>query len=564
MKDISALLDASLRNFKEGSIIKGNIIGIHPKEIVVDIGYKSEGVIGLEEFEEPETLKVGDEVEVLLERLENDDGAVVLSRQKAAQKQNWEKIVKIFNEGGTITGRVRKIVKGGLMINVGVEAFMPASQIDIIPPKNLKEFEDKTIECKIVKLIEDRKNLVLSRREIIEAERAEKRAKLLGSIDKGSIVKGVVKNITDFGAFIDLDGLDGLLHVTDMSWSRLSHPSEMLKLGQEINVMVLEIDREKERVSLGLKQQTENPWEKIAEKYPVGSRIKGKITTLVPYGAFVELEQGIEGLIHVSEISWTKRIAKPSEVLEVGQQVEVSVTEVNPEEQKLSLSLRALEENPWDTIQEKYPIGTKVKGIVRNLTAYGAFVELQEGIDGMIHVSDLSWTRKINHPSEILKKNEEIEAQVLGIDKQNQRISLGIKQLGDDPWNNIDNRYKVGDLVTGTVSKVASFGAFIQLAEEIDGLVHISQISEERVAKVKDVLKVGQEVKSRVVKVDKVERRIGLSIKAADYTPEQLAAETASLESLRGNDMLGSMGDAFSKAEEEFRPGQGSEVKETK
>ena len=557
MKDIAALLDASLQNFKEGSIIKGTIIEVRSKEVVVDIGYKSEGVIGLEEFEEPETLKVGDEVEVLLERLENDDGAVVLSRQKAAQKQNWEKIVKIFNEGGTITGRVRKIVKGGLMINVGVEAFMPASQIDIIPPKNLKEFEDQTIECRIVKLIEDRKNLVLSRREIIEAERAEKRAKLMSAIEKGSIVKGTVKNITDFGAFIDLDGLDGLLHITDISWSRLTHPSEVLKVGQEIDVMVLEIDREKERVSLGLKQQTENPWEKIAEKYPIGTRVKGKVTSLVPYGAFVELEQGIEGLIHVSEISWTKRIAKPSEVLEVGQAVEVAVTEVNPEEQKLSLSLRALEENPWDTIQEKYPIGSRVKGIVRNLTAYGAFVELQEGIDGMIHVSDLSWTRKINHPSEILKKNEEVEAQVLGIDKQNQRISLGIKQLGDDPWNDIDNRYKVGDLVTGTVSKVASFGAFIQLAEEIDGLVHISQISEERVAKVKDVLKVGQEVKARVVKVDKVERRIGLSIKAADYTPEQLAAETASLESLRGNDMLGSMGDAFSRAEEEFRPGEG-------
>ncbi|MDR1304430.1 MAG: 30S ribosomal protein S1 [Verrucomicrobiales bacterium] len=561
MKDIATLLDSSLQNFKEGSIIKGDIIAVHSKEVVVDIGYKSEGVIGLEEFEEPETLKVGDEVEVLLERLENDDGAVVLSRQKAAQKQNWDKIVKIYNEGGTITGRVRKIVKGGLMINVGIEAFMPASQIDIIPPKNLKEFEDQTIECKIVKLIEDRKNLVLSRREIIEAERAEKRAKLLAAIDKGSIVTGVIKNLTDFGAFIDLDGLDGLLHITDISWSRLNHPSEVLKLGQEISVVVLEIDREKERVSLGLKQQTANPWEKIAEKYPIGTRLKGKITTLVPYGAFVELEPGIEGLIHVSEISWTKRIAKPAEVLEVGQQVEVAVTEVNPEEQKLSLSLRALEANPWDTIQEKYPPGAKVKGIVRNLTAYGAFVELEEGIDGMIHVSDLSWTRKINHPSELLKKNDEVEAQVLGIDKQNQRISLGIKQLADDPWNNIDNRYKVGDLVTGAVSKVASFGAFVQLAEEIDGLVHISQISEERVAKVKDVLKVGQEVKARVVKVDKVERRIGLSIKAADYTPEQLAAETASLESLRGNDMLGSMGDAFSRAEEEFRPGQGSETK---
>ncbi|MDD5261801.1 MAG: 30S ribosomal protein S1 [Methylacidiphilales bacterium] len=557
MKDIATLLDSSLQNFKEGSIIKGTILEVRSKEVVVDIGYKSEGIIGSDEFEQPEELAVGQEVEVLLERLEDDEGMVVLSRQKAAQKQNWDKIVKIYNEGGTITGRVRKIVKGGLMVNVGVEAFLPASQIDIIPPKNLREFEDKNIECKIVKINEDRKNLVLSRREIIEAERAEKRSKLLSGIEKGSLVKGVIKNITDFGAFIDLDGLDGLLHITDISWSRLNHPSEILKLGQEIEVMVLEIDREKERVSLGLKQRTENPWEKIAEKYPVGTHLKGKISSLLPYGAFVELEPGVEGLIHVSEISWTKRVARPSDVLTTGQLVEVAVTEVNPAEQKLSLSLRALEQNPWDSIQEKYPLNSQVKGIVRNLTAYGAFVELEEGIDGMIHVSDLSWTRKINHPSEILKKGEEIEAQVIGIDKQNQRISLGIKQLNSDPWSNIESRYKVGDLVTGTVTKVASFGAFIQLAEEIDGLVHISHISEERVAKVKDVLKIGQEVQARVVKVDKTERRIGLSIKAANYTPEQLDKERASLENLRGSDMLGSMGDAFDRAEEEFRPGEG-------
>jgi len=557
MKDLTSLLDASLLNFKEGSIIKGTILEVRTKEIVVDIGYKSEGIIDSNEFEQPEELQAGQEVEVLLERLEDDEGMVVLSRQKAAQKQNWDKIVKIYNEGGTIIGRVHKIVKGGLMVNVGVEAFLPASQIDIIPPKNLKEFENQSIECKIVKLNEDRKNLVLSRREIIEAERAEKRAKLLGSIEKGSLVKGVIKNITDFGAFIDLDGLDGLLHITDISWSRLNHPSEILKIGQEIEVLVLEIDREKERVSLGLKQRSENPWEKIAEKFPVGFRLKGKVTSLVPYGAFVELEPGVEGLIHVSEISWTKRIARPSDVLSTGQEVDVAVTEVNPAEQKLSLSLRALEENPWDSIQEKYPIGSHVKGIVRNLTAYGAFVELEEGIDGMIHVSDLSWTRKINHPSETLKKGEEVEAQVLGIDKQNQRISLGIKQLANDPWSQIEKHYKVGDLVTGTVTKVASFGAFVQLADEIDGLVHISQISEERVAKVKDVLKIGQEVQARVIKVDKVERRIGLSIKAANYSPEQVEKESASFDSLRGSDMLGSMGDAFERAEEEFRPGEG-------
>jgi len=556
MKEMEALLNASLQNYKEGSIVKGTVLEKRPKEVVIDIGYKSEGIVDLDEFEDPDVVEQGQEVEVLLERLENEEGMVVLSRQKAAQKQNWDKVVKIFNEGQRLQGRVRKIVKGGLMINVGVEAFMPASQIDIMPPKNLKEYEDQTIECKIVKVNEDRKNVVVSRREIIEEERAEKRSKLLSQIEKGSVVKGLIKNITDFGAFIDLDGLDGLLHITDISWGRINHPSEQLTVGEEVEVMVLDIDRDKERVSLGLKQRYDNPWEKIAENYPVDSKVKGKLTSLVPYGAFVELEPGIEGLIHVSEISWTKRIARPSDVLEAGQEVEAVVTDINLEDQKISLSMRQLEENPWDTIQERYPLNAQVKGIVRNLTAYGAFVELEEGIDGMIHVSDLSWTRKVNHPSEVLKKGDEIEAQVLGIDKQNQRISLGIKQLSTDPWENIEGHYKVGDLVKGQVTKIASFGAFVQLADEIDGLVHISQISEDRVNKVKDVLKAGDDVEARVIKVDKVERRIGLSIKAANYSDEELKKEQKAYDSLRSGDMLGSMGDAFAQAEEEFRPGE--------
>lgn len=553
---MEALLSASLLNYTEGSIVTGTILEKRSKEIVIDIGYKSEGIVDIDEFEDPEALEAGQEVEVLLEKLENDDGMVVLSRQKAAQKQNWEKVVQIFNEGQRLKGRVRKVVKGGLMINIGVEAFMPASQVDIMPPKNLKEFEDQMIECKIVKVNEDRKNVVVSRREIIEEERAEKRAGLLATIEKGSVVTGLIKNITDFGAFIDLDGLDGLLHITDISWGRINHPSEQLTVGQELEVMVLEIDREKERVSLGLKQRFDNPWEKIAEKYPVDAQVKGKITSLVPYGAFVELESGIEGLIHVSEISWTKRIARPSDVLETGQEVEAVVTDINLEDQKISLSMRQLESNPWDTIQERYPLNAQVKGVVRNLTAYGAFVELEEGIDGMIHVSDLSWTRKVNHPSEVLKKGDDIEAQVLGIDKQNQRISLGIKQLSTDPWEHIDTHYKVGDLVKGEVTKIASFGAFIQLADEIDGLVHISQISEDRVNKVKDVLKAGDPVEARVIKVDRTERRIGLSIKAANYSEEDLKKEQKAYENLRSGDMLGSMGDAFAVAEEEFRPGE--------
>jgi len=550
-----------MKSFSEGSIVKGRILQKRPNEVLIDIGYKSEGVISLSEFEDNEPLEIGDEIEVLLERLENDEGMVVLSKEKAAQKQNWEKIVKIFNDGGLISGKVKAVVKGGLMLNVGVEAFLPGSQVDIIAPKDLRVYEGKTLECKIVKLNEERKNVVLSRRELIEAERADKRSKLLGGIEKGGTVTGTVKNITDFGAFIDLDGLDGLLHITDMSWSRLNHPSEMLKVGQEIEVLVLDIDREKERVSLGLKQKTANPWDQIAEKYPVNMKVKGKITNLVPYGAFVELEAGIEGLIHVSELSWTKRIARPADVLTQGQEVEAVVLGVSKEDQKVSLSLRQLDTNPWEVVTGKYPTGTRVKGKVRNLTAYGAFVELEEGIDGMIHVSDLSWTRKINHPSEMLKKGDDIEAEVLEIDKANQRISLSLKHLSDDPWKSIEERYKIGDVVTGKVSKVASFGAFIQLADEIDGLVHISQISNDRVEKVKEVLKIGQEVSARVIKVDKTERRIGLSIKAADYTPEQLEREKENFDAIKPGEELSSMEAAFSRAEEDYRPGEAKKTK---
>jgi small subunit ribosomal protein S1 len=550
------LMGKTMKSFAEGSIVKGRILQKRLNEVLIDIGYKSEGVISLSEFDDADQLEVGSEVEVLLERLENDEGMVVLSKEKAAQKQNWEKIVKIFNEGGLISGKVKAVVKGGLMLNVGVEAFLPGSQVDIIAPKDLRVYEGKTLECKIVKLNEERKNVVLSRRELIEAERAEKRAKLLSGIEKGGQVKGTVKNITDFGAFIDLDGLDGLLHITDMSWSRLNHPSEMLKVGQEVEVLVLDIDREKERVSLGLKQKSMNPWDKIAEKYPVNMKVKGKVTNLVPYGAFVELEPGIEGLVHVSELSWTKRIARPADVLTQGQEIEAVVLGVSKEDQKVSLSVRQLDTNPWEVVTGKYPTGTRVKGKVRNLTAYGAFIELEEGIDGMIHVSDLSWTRKINHPSEMLKKGDDIEAEVLEIDKANQRISLSLKHLADDPWKSIEERYKIGDLVTGKVSKVASFGAFIQLADEIDGLVHISQISNDRVEKVKEVLKIGQEVSARVIKVDKTERRIGLSIKAADYTPEQLEREKENYEALKPGEELSSMEAAFDRAEEDYRPGE--------
>jgi small subunit ribosomal protein S1 len=525
--------------------------------VLVDIGYKSEGVISLAEFEDMENLEVGDEVDVLLERLENDEGMVVLSKEKAAYRQNWNKIAAVFQDDGLIKGKVKSVVKGGLMVNIGVEAFLPASQIDIVPPKDLQQFVGNTYDFKIVKINDDRRNVVLSRRELIEQERSEKRQKFMDSVNVGDRVTGTVKNLTDFGAFIDLDGMDGLLHITDMTWGRLGHPSELVKVGQQLEVQVLDINKEKERVSLGLKQTQKNPWDQIEERFPAGQKVKGKITNLVPYGAFVELEEGVEGLIHVSELSWTKRIMRPSDILTVGQEVEAVVLGVNKEEQKISLGLRQLEPNPWDEIEKKFTIGSHVKGTIRNMTAYGAFVELDEGIDGMIHVSDLSWTRKINHPSEVFKKGDEVEAEVIDIDKTNQRISLGIKQLSDDPWKNIDQKYKIGDLVKGNVTKLASFGAFVQLADDIDGLVHISQLSEDHVAKVKDVLKVGQEVEARVIKVDKVERRIGLSIKAANYSEEQLRKEAETFDTLRpGEDMVG-LEKAFAAAEqEEYRPGE--------
>ena len=563
--ELDALIDSKFREFKEGSIVNGTILDIRPQVVIVDVGYKSEGVIPASEFEDDE-IEEGDEVEVLLERLENDEGMIVLSKEKAAHKQNWDKIVKVFEDGGLVKGKVKSMVKGGLMVNVGVEAFLPGSQVDIIPPKDLNEFVGKIYEFKIVKVNDERQNIVLSRREVIEDERSERRQRFLQTVKVGDKVTGQVKNLTDFGAFVDLEGMDGLLHITDMSWGRINHPSEMLRISQEIDVQILDVDREKERVSLGLKQMTDNPWEDIEAKFPMGSNVKGRITKLLPYGAFVELQRGVEGLVHVSELSWVKRITRPSDVLELDQEIEAVVLGISIEEQKISLGVRQLEPNPWDEIEGRYPIGTKINGAVRNLTAYGAFVGLEEGIDGMIHVSDLSWTRKINHPSEILKKSEEVEAIVLAIDKENQRVSLGIKQLDTDPWSDIDTKFKVGDIAKGTVAKIASFGAFVSLDGDIDGLIHISQLSEEHVERVKDILNVADEVEARVIKVDKIERRIGLSIKAVEYSAEQLQKESQSFETLRPSSDLVGLEQAFNLAaatgapsEEEWSPSGSTE-----
>ncbi len=549
MLTMEEALKLSDKSFAAGQIVSGTVIEVRPKEVLVDIGYKSEGVIPAAEFADIKEIKVGDKIDVLIERLEDREGMVVLSHEKAEFKKNWERILTICNEGGTVNGKVKAAVKGGLIMNIGVEAFLPASQIDVVVPKNLQALVGQSFDCKVVKINQDRQNIVLSRRELIEQERSEKRQAILSEMMPGDIRKGKVKNLTDFGAFIDLDGIDGLLHITDMSWGRIGHPSDMLTVGQDLDVVVLDINREKERISLGLKQKMANPWDTIEEKFPVGTKVKGKVVNLVPYGAFVEIEPGVEGLVHVTEMSWTKRITKASDVLKAGQDIEAVVLGINRTEQKISLGIRQLEANPWDDADVKYAPGTRVRGAVRNLTSYGAFVELEAGLDGMIHVSDVSWTRKINHPSEVFKKGDEVDAVVLEVDKANQRIALGVKQLEADPWEKIDELYKVGDLVTGNVTKLASFGAFVGLQHEIDGLVHISQISEERVDKIKNVLKVGQEVTARVIKIDRGERRIGLSIKAANYSEEQIQAEQAALDALKPGEDLVALQHAFDAVE---------------
>ncbi len=559
---MAALYEETLRNFSEGAIVTGRVLDVRPSEVLVDIGYKSEGILPISEFKSPDEVKPGDQIEVLLEKLEDDQGMVMVSKRRAEQQRNWDRVLANYVEGGTIKGAVKGRVKGGLIVDVGVDAFLPGSQLDVVPVRNPEDYYDRELEFKIIKINRDRRNIVVSRRELLEDKRREQKKTLMGEIQIGQVRHGAVKNITDFGAFVDLNGMDGLLHITDMSWGRVNHPSEVVKVGQELDVMILDVDRDKDRISLGLKQIARNPWDDIERKYPVGTRVKGKVVNLVPYGAFVEIEEGVEGMVHVSEISWTKRVAKASDALTAGQEVEAVVLNVNRDEQKISLGIRQTEANPWSKAQEHYAIGARVKGAVRNFTSYGAFVELEPGIDGMIHVSDMSWTRKINHPSEVLKKGDEVEAVVLEVDAANQRISLGLKQAQNDPWSSISQRFKVGQMVKGKVSKLASFGAFVEIEEGIDGLVHISQISEERVQKVKDALQPGQDVEARVIKIDPVERRIGLSIKAAKLPDDQFVVDDSMLEGLRPGedlvDLAGAFDEAFGAAPqtEEWQPGQ--------
>ncbi|MBM3196931.1 MAG: 30S ribosomal protein S1 [Chlamydiae bacterium] len=496
-----------------GQVLKGRIVLVTKDFVIVDVGLKSEGLIPVGEFEDPAEIIIGGEVEVLLDQTEGDNGQIVVSREKAIKLRRWEYIVNHCEEGSIVKGKVTRKVKGGLMVDIGVEAFLPGSQIDNKRIKTVDEFLDKVFEVKILKINIDRKNIVVSRREIIEDERVSKKAEMLDDIQPGDIRIGVVKNITDFGAFLDLDGIDGLLHITDMAWKRVRHPSELLQLGDEVEVMILSVDKDKGRVALGLKQKDHNPWDEIEAKYPIGTKVRGKIVNLVPYGAFIELEPGIEGLIHVSEMSWVKNVTDPSQVVNRGDEVEAIVLSIQKDEGKISLGIKQTEENPWDNVDERYKVGNSVKVEIRNLTNYGAFVELEPGVDGLIHISDLSWIKKVSHPSEVLKKGDYVEAVILSVDKESKKITLGVKQLTDNPWQSIEDTMPVNSVVRGKVTKITAFGAFVELANGIEGLVHVSELSDRPFNKIEDVVRVGSDVEAKVIKIDREHKKISLSIK---------------------------------------------------
>lgn len=496
-----------------GQILKGRIVEITKDFVVVDVGLKSEGLIPTSEFSDLSEIILGKEIEVLLDQAEGNDGQIVLSRDKARRQRQWEYIATHQEEGSIVHGKVMRKVKGGLMVDIGMEAFLPCSQIDNRRIKNIDDYLGKDFDFKILKINVERKNVVVSRRELLEEERILKKAEILENIQVGEIRKGVVKNITAFGAFMDLQGIDGLLHLIDMAWKRVSHPSEMVQLGDELEVMILHIDKEKGRVGLGLKQKEKNPWAGIEKKYPIGTLIKGRIVNLVPYGAFLEIEPGIEGLIHISEMSWVKTITDPSEVISKGDMVEAVIISIQKEEGKISLSMKQLKNNPWEQAETKYPIGSIVRAKIHNLTNYGAFVGLEPGIDGLIHISDLSWIKKVSHPSEVLKKGDEVEAIVLSVDVASKKITLGVKQLTENPWKTIEKTMPAGSIVTGTVIQIAAFGAFIELDNGIQGFVHVSELSDQVFETVEDIIAVGDRVKAKIINIDPELKRISLSIK---------------------------------------------------
>ncbi|MFM7039444.1 MAG: 30S ribosomal protein S1 [Planctomycetaceae bacterium] len=533
--ELDAVISASFPDFAEediyqeqaqaydlNQILTGTIVRVDNEEVVVDIGYKSEGVVQRDEWDpsEPQP-EVGQSIEVELEEFEDSIGLIVLSKRKADRRREWEKIISTHQEGDIVRGQVIRKIKGGLLLNIGVNVFLPASQVDIRRPNDIAEYIGHDIECMILKIDEARRNIVVSRRRLIEEEREKMKKSLLSNLQIGQIRRGTVKNIADFGAFVDLGGIDGLLHITDMSYGRISHPTEMVKIDDEIEVVVLNIDYEKEKIALGLKQKSPSPWANISTKYPVSSRVQGEVVNVLSYGAFVKLEDGIEGLVHISEMSWTRRVNHPSELVAIGDKVEVMVLGINEEKQEISLGMKQTQPNPWDEVTARYPVGAIVKGTVRNLTNYGAFVELQEGVDGLLHISDMSWTRKVSHANEILKKGDPIECQILSVDEGRRRIALGLKQLAEDPWaTRIPQKYAPGRMVTGKVTKITNFGVFIQLEDELEGLLHVSELADHKVEHPESLVTVGQELEVRVLRVDTNDRKIGLSRKSEVKEPE--------------------------------------------
>lgn len=509
------LYEKTLTSVKEGQIVRGKVISVDGREAVVDIGSKSEGILKLDEFDDPSAIKVGDEIEILFESIDEESGMAVLSKRKAERQKCWDDLVTNANEGSVVQGRIFKKVRGGFMVDIGMEAFLPASLVDIKAVKNLDQYVGQAFSFVIVKINHKRKNIVVSRKDYLEREKEARRSRMVKQLAVGQMVKGRVKNITDFGAFIDLGGIDGLLHITDLSWGRVGHPSEVLNLGDELEVMVIAVDKENEKVSLGLKQITKSPWEEVDRKFSVGSKVTGRVTNIVPYGAFVELEPGIEGLIHISELSWTKRVAHPSEMLSAGAEVEAVILNVDKESRKISLGLKQMSASPWDTLGERFHVGDEITGKIRNLTDYGIFAELEPGIDGLIHVSDISWLKKVSHPSEVVKKGETVRAKVLSLDPQNRKISLGIKQLAEDPWPRLTQSLASGASIRGRVTKIVNFGIFVELDNGLEGLVHVSEIPHEKAEMLESSFRVGDQIHIHVLHVDNENRKIALSLKGA-------------------------------------------------
>ncbi|HEX6801137.1 MAG TPA: 30S ribosomal protein S1 [Candidatus Binatia bacterium] len=527
--EFEALFEESLRTVKPGGVVKGRVVGITATHVLIDVGYKSEGQTPIQEFTDRQgklTVKVGDDVDVYFETSEGEGGGIVLSRQRAENLKIWEELESAFNEGRGVEGRIIGKVKGGFKVDVGVPGFLPGSHVEIRPSRNLDRFIGTTDRFAILKFNRPRGNVVVSRRALLEKERDSLKQDILKVLEEGVILEGTVKNITGYGAFVDLGGIDGILHISDMSWGRINHPSEIVQVGAKIQVVVLKFDTEKERISLGMKQLTPDPWHTVAEKYPVGARVQGKVISLMDYGAFVELESGIEGLIHISEMSWTRKIAHPSKILQVGQQVEVAVLNVDPGHRRISLGLKQIMANPWEAAKEKYPVGSVVKGPVRNITEFGIFVGIEEGIDGLVHISDLHWNKKIKHPSELYKKGDVVEAKVLGVNVENERFSLGIKQMAPDPWQVVASNHPVGSKIKGQVTSVPDFGVFVRIEEGVEGLVHVSQLSSERVDKPSSLYKVGDEIEAEVVSIDPADRKIGLSVRALRRSEERQEMES--------------------------------------